>query len=264
MTKLFTEDEVIKLCTAIRNRRSLYDPADPNFGKSLANKAVWDEISQMFAHKEFTADDVKLKWKNLRDTMALLLRKSNRDPNTWRFYEYCSFLNNYERPPRKNARKPANGIHMERPTKLETLISGSERDPDEPSEKQFKPTMVVSSNTTTKSEDLVEQSDSSRDSNFEDTHDSLLKHFVTAHAQNGGVIQSSTLLQTPISQVQSPYPSSHLRDVYEIFGEETAIRLRTIAESGNKTLFVHARRKINEVLENVELEMYAKQSPSEL
>lgn len=47
------------------------------------------------------ADDVKLKWKNLRDTMALLLRKSNRDPNTWRFYEYCSFLNNYERPPRK-------------------------------------------------------------------------------------------------------------------------------------------------------------------
>jgi hypothetical protein len=63
---------------------------------------------------------------------------------------------------------------------------------------------------------LVEQSDSSRDSNFEDTQDSILKQFV--NAQNGNVIQSSTLLQTPISQIQSPYPSSHLRDVYEIFG----------------------------------------------
>lgn len=52
-------------------------------------------------HFHASADDVKLKWKNLRDTMALLLRKSNRDPNTWRFYEYCSFLNDYERPQRK-------------------------------------------------------------------------------------------------------------------------------------------------------------------
>jgi hypothetical protein len=54
MTKIFSEDEVVKLCTSIRNRPSLYDPADPNFGKSLANKAVWDEIASMFAHKEFT------------------------------------------------------------------------------------------------------------------------------------------------------------------------------------------------------------------
>lgn len=54
MTKLFTESEVIKLCTAIRERPSLYDPDDPNFGKSLANKHVWDEIAAMFVHKGFT------------------------------------------------------------------------------------------------------------------------------------------------------------------------------------------------------------------
>jgi hypothetical protein len=54
MTKLFTEAEVISLCTAIRNRPSLYDPDDPKFGKSLANKAVWDEIAAMFPDKGFT------------------------------------------------------------------------------------------------------------------------------------------------------------------------------------------------------------------
>lgn len=93
--------------------------------------------------------------------MALLLRKSNRDPNTWRFYEYLSFLNNYERKPRKyvlpffkvivytlvfrNGRKPpaSNGTLKDRPIKLSVPISGvTERGADEPSEKQFKPTMV--------------------------------------------------------------------------------------------------------------------------
>jgi hypothetical protein len=66
---------------------------------------------------------------------------------------------------------------------------------------------------------MVEQSDSSRDSNFEETHDTLfLKNFVAAQAHNG--LQASTLLQTPmsLSQVQSPYPGAHSRDVFEIFG----------------------------------------------
>lgn len=45
-------------------------------------------------------------------------------------------------------------------------------------------------------------------------------------------------------------------------GEETAVRLRNIAESSNRTLFVHARRKINEILDSIELEIYAKQHPA--
>ncbi|KAI6190260.1 MADF DNA bdg domain containing protein [Aphelenchoides bicaudatus] len=260
MTKVFTEEEVIKLCKAIRAHPSLYDPDDGNFGKSLANKQVWDEIAGLFDNKGFTADDIKLKWKNLRDTMALLLRKTSRDPNSWRFYEYCSFLNNYERRPRKNGRKqPSINSGKERALKTLAPISGSDRSLDEPPEKQFKPTMVVNS-TLAKSEDMVEQSDSSRDSNFEETHDSLLlKHFV-AQTQNG----HQNLLQTPmLSQVQSPYPSMHSRDVFEIFGEETAVRLRAIAESGNRTLFIHARRKINEVLDQVELELYSKRDESQ-
>lgn len=70
---------------------------------------------------------------------------------------------------------------------------------------------------TAKNDDMVEQSDSSRDSNFEETHDSLLKQFVAVQAQNG---HPSNLLQTPLnlSQVQSPYPGVHSRDVFDIFG----------------------------------------------
>lgn len=54
MTKLFTEEEVIKLCNAIRSHPSLYNPADANFGKSLPNRAIWDTIAQGFEHKRFT------------------------------------------------------------------------------------------------------------------------------------------------------------------------------------------------------------------
>jgi hypothetical protein len=77
-------------------------------------------------------------------------------------------------------------------------------------------------------------------------------------------------LQTPVSQVQSPYPTHSARDIFDIFGElkvvkcsnsfpgeETSIRLRSIAESGNRTLFVETRRKINDVLDEAELKLYA-------
>lgn len=36
MTKVFTEDEVIQLCKAIRERPSLYDPDDGNYKKVIS------------------------------------------------------------------------------------------------------------------------------------------------------------------------------------------------------------------------------------
>jgi hypothetical protein len=35
MTKVFTEDEVVKLCKAIQEKPSLYDPDDVNYKKVI-------------------------------------------------------------------------------------------------------------------------------------------------------------------------------------------------------------------------------------
>ncbi|CAD5233120.1 unnamed protein product [Bursaphelenchus xylophilus] len=318
MTKLFTEEEVIQLCQAIRSHPSLYDPADPNFGKSLPNKLVWESIAKQFEKKNFTADDVKLKWKNLRDTMALLLRKSNRDPNTWRFYEHCCFLNNYERPQRRNHRK--NPLQLKtadtepKQPKLATtttpeqflannntmlmtamkLHNESSNDSILSNIQQRLNSQMLLPNTTTASvmstiptpqpqrpvatvmaakeetpaarhAPLTEESppmcaeDSSSREPFsfdEASRDSILLQQLAS--------QNPTLLATPLS-AHSHLPrlpsqpsfvqSTPTRDLYDVFGEETAMRLRAIDSSGDRALFLKARRSINNALEEAEMEM---------
>lgn len=59
MTKCFTEEEVIRLCKAIKENPSLYDPAAPNFGKSLPNKLVWEKISELFIEEKNNGDATK-------------------------------------------------------------------------------------------------------------------------------------------------------------------------------------------------------------
>ncbi|CAD5224422.1 unnamed protein product [Bursaphelenchus okinawaensis] len=326
MTKLFTEEEVIQLCQAIRSHPSLYDPADPNFGKSLPNKLVWENIAKQFDKKSFTADDVKLKWKNLRDTMALLLRKSNRDPNTWRFYEHCRFLNNYERPQRRNRKsqpsqpqtkpddsdakrikltpdqpppQPAPQFHNSNMNLMkminpdnsnESLLSSLQHrlssqslllpttttvmstlpmpQPQRPvatvmaaKEEEVSPPLR---HLTDQSPPLCAEDSSSREPFFDDaSRDSILQHLAS---------QNPSLLATPLNHnhlprlsssntntnsfVNSSQGSTSSRDLYDVFGEETAMRLRAIDSSGDRALFLKARRIINNALEEAEMEMH--------